>query len=105
MLFSSLVEGFLLNNRLSNLSENTTVITGNALGCLFRRLSEQVGFKVYAHKFRHTFATNLAIEVPNAFLVAQALGLTDLNTALIYVHLAQSELATISQMGAHLKRK
>jgi len=40
------------------LSDRGSPMTGNALGCLFRRLSAELGFRVYAHKFRHTFATN-----------------------------------------------
>lgn len=79
-------------------------ITGNALGCLFSRLSRALGYRVYAHKFRHTFATNLAKQVPNAFLVAQALGHEDLNTASIYVHLAQTEAVDVSPMDSYLKK-
>jgi integrase/recombinase XerD len=78
-------------------------ITGNAVGCMFRRQSQTLGFRIYCHKFRHTFATNLAKQVPNAFLVAQALGHSDLNTAMIYVHLAQAEAMDVSPMDAHLE--
>jgi site-specific recombinase XerD len=87
------VNAFFVSNRGKRL-------TGNAIGCLLTRLSNDLEFSVYCHKFRHTFATNLAKQVPNAFLVAQALGHSDLNTAQIYVHLAQSELSEASPMDA-----
>lgn len=80
-------------------------ISGNALGSLFSRFSKELGFRVYTHKFRHTFATNYAKQVPNAFLVAQALGHSDLNTAMIYVHLAQAEVTAASPMDAHVKKR
>ena len=82
-----------------------TPLTSNALGSLFVRMSKRLGFPVYAHKFRHTFATNLAKQVPNAFIVAQALGHEDLNTAMIYVHLAASDAVNVSPMDHHLKRR
>jgi len=71
---------------------------------LFRRLSEALAFRVYADKFRHTFAPNLARQVPNAFIVAQALGHSDLNTAVIYVPLAQTDAVNTSPMQEHLKK-
>jgi hypothetical protein len=44
------------------------VVRGSALARLFRRLSEQLAFRIYAHKFRHTFATNLARQGPKVTL-------------------------------------
>jgi len=87
------------------LSHTGDVLTGNAVTCMFQRFSEVLGFRVYAHKFRHTFATNLARQVPNAFLVAQALGHSDINTAAGYVHLAQSDTVDVSPMDIHLSKR
>ena len=78
-------------------------ISGNAVGLILRRIGQELGFRVYTHKFRHTFATNLAKQVPNAFLVAQALGHSEINTAMIYVHLAQADSVDVSPMDAHFK--
>lgn len=77
-------------------------LSGNAVSLILRRIGEELGFRVYTHKFRHTFATNLAKQVPNAFLVAQALGHSEINTAMIYVHLAQADSVDVSPMDAHL---
>ncbi|MBN1873886.1 MAG: tyrosine-type recombinase/integrase, partial [Anaerolineae bacterium] len=42
----------------------------HALNSVMRRLSEKCGFRVYCHKFRHTYATNIAKKFPNAFLIS-----------------------------------
>jgi len=62
-----------------------------AVGSLLKRLGDRVGFPVYAHKFRHTFATMFARKTPNALLLADALGHTTLKMAMWYVHLVGSD--------------
>jgi len=66
------------------------------LGTIMTRLSKKCNFKVYAHKCRHTFATNLAKKTGNAFLLAQVLGHSDLETSKGYIHLAQGDIQSLS---------
>jgi site-specific recombinase XerD len=63
----------------------------NAVGMMLTHLSQTTGIRVYAHKFRHTFATMFAKNLPNAMLLADALGHEDLKMAKWYVHLAGTE--------------
>lgn len=64
----------------------------HGLGIMMHRLSEKCGFRVFCHKFRHTYATALARKFPNAFLIAQVLGHSDLTTSRAYIHLARSDV-------------
>jgi site-specific recombinase XerD len=75
-------------------------LKANAVALMLRRLGERTGLHVHAHKFRHTFATMFATRVPNALLLADALGHETLEMSQKYVHLAgtQSTDAHLSPM-------
>lgn len=60
--------------------------TKDGLKHLVDRLSEQVGFRVKLHKFRHTFATQFYAGSHDIAGLQQILGHKDLNTTMIYAH-------------------
>ncbi len=67
-----------------------------ALTQMLRRLGKRTGLHVYAHKFRHTFATLYAQRVPSAILLADALGHSSVEMSRRYVHLAQTQSTDIA---------
>jgi len=73
------------------LGKSGGLLSYEAVGALCRHLSRKTGIRVYAHKFRHTFATMFARGTPNALLLADALGHEDLDMAKWYVHLAGTQ--------------
>jgi len=55
---------------------------------IYRKLTKSLGFRIHAHKFRHTFATDL-IHIPwaNIYNVATLLWHKNINTTQIYIGL------------------
>ena len=60
---------------------------------IFNKVSKKVWFHVHAHKFRHTFATDL-LHIPwaNIFNVATLMGHSRITTTQIYLWVDNSEL-------------
>ena len=60
---------------------------------VFNRMSKYLGFHIHAHKFRHTFATDL-LHLPwsNVYNVAKLLGHSRITTTQIYLGVDDSEL-------------
>ena len=65
-------------------------LSPGALDQIFGRLSRRVGFRVYPHLMRHTFAVNYLInnQSTDPFSLQAILGHEDMNTVRIYVNLA-----------------
>lgn len=78
------------------LTHNGLELGYDSLSSIMRRLTNRCGFKVYLHKCRHTFATNIAKTTGNAFLLAQVLGHSDLETSKGYIHLAQGDIQNLA---------
>jgi integrase len=66
-------------------------MTAHSLAQMLKCLGNRTGLHVHAHKFRHTFATLFATKVPNAILLADALGHETLSMSRHYVHLAGTQ--------------
>ncbi len=66
-------------------------LTGNAVRLLFRRLSQQTGLHLYAHRMRHTSATLRLASGASTEVVRLALGHADTRSILSYVKLAQQD--------------
>jgi site-specific recombinase XerD len=60
----------------------------NAIGMMFTHLAQKLGYRIYPHKLRHTFATIFARQTPNAITLAHALGHEEISMARKYVHFA-----------------
>lgn len=81
-------------------------LTYDALGMIFKRLDAKLTFRVFPHKCRHTWGTNLARQGRSAFEIAHLGGWTTTDTAMLYVHIAQREVINASPMDQVLgKRK
>jgi site-specific recombinase XerD len=76
-----------------------------ALGMLFKRLDGKLGFRVFAHKCRHTWATNLARQGRSEYEIMQLGGWEDTTTPRLYIHLAERDAVTASPMDSVLSRK
>jgi integrase len=59
---------------------------------LFQRIRKQVGFPVYAHKFRHTFATEYLRQGGEIERLRRILGQTSYVMVMRYVHLDKTDL-------------
>lgn len=70
-------------------------LTYGGLGVIMQRLSKKCGFNVHCHKMRHTYATNVARRFPNAFLLSEVLGHSDLDTSQRYIHFATNDVQSI----------
>jgi site-specific recombinase XerD len=68
-------------------------LSNNAIGSLFKRLSENTQMHVHAHKLRHTGATLMAMQGENAPRIADRLGHESLDLANWYIHLAGMQAA------------
>jgi site-specific recombinase XerD len=80
-------------------------LTSAALGMLFKRLDEKVNFRVFAHKCRHTWATNLARQGRSEYEIMQLGGWNDTTTPRLYIHLAERDVITASPMDQVLHGK
>jgi integrase/recombinase XerD len=69
-------------------------LSPGALDQIFGRLSRRVGFRVYPHLMRHTFAVDYLInnQSTDPFSLQAILGHEDMNTVRIYVNLAQRHI-------------
>ncbi|SMB82469.1 Site-specific recombinase XerD [Pasteurella testudinis DSM 23072] len=57
----------------------------NQINHIFRTISEQVGFKVSSHRFRHTIATQIMKDPKNLYIAQKLLGHKDLKVTLSYI--------------------
>lgn len=60
-------------------------MTLDQLGHIFKVISDNVGFQVSSHRFRHTIATQLMKNVDNVYNVKQLLGHSDIRVTLSYI--------------------
>ena len=87
------------SDRLLVLSDGRPV----SIGCvshLFGRLHHRLGFKVYAHKFRHTFATEYLRRGGEIERLRRILGHTTYVMVMRYVHLDKGDLYRDFEMCA-----
>lgn len=75
----------LWNNRYKTNKQQADVMTVDHLSSGLRRIRDLTGFEISAHKFRHTFATNLANKGGNVKELQAILGHTNLSTTMGYV--------------------
>jgi len=68
-------------------------LMGSRIRSIFQTISKKVWFHVHAHKFRHTFATDL-LHIPwaNVYSVSTLLWHKSINTTQIYLWASNSEL-------------
>jgi site-specific recombinase XerD len=79
------------SDRLLVLSDGTPVTVG-CVSHLFGRLHHRLGFRVYAHKFRHTFATEYLRRGGEIERLRRILGHTTYVMVMRYVHLDKGDL-------------
>lgn len=79
------------SDRLLVLSDGTPVTVG-CVSHLFSRLHRRLGFRVYAHKFRHTFATEYLRRGGEIERLRRILGHTTYVMVMRYVHLDKGDL-------------
>jgi integrase/recombinase XerD len=68
-------------------TEDDCPLSYSSVGGLFTRLSDQLGFDVHAHRFRHSFSTLMSGKV-GIFELSALLGHKSLRTTQRYTHLA-----------------
>jgi site-specific recombinase XerD len=72
--------------------------TAHGLKHLFHRLSQRAGFRVAAHKMRHTFATKFYQGSRDIVSLQQIMGHRKINTTMLYTHvLPENTRASIEQ--------
>lgn len=74
------------------LSEHGKPFTQHGWDHFIKNLEKQVGFEIWTHKFRHTFATNYYRATRDVIGLQQILGHKDINTTMIYAHVAPENL-------------
>jgi len=79
------------SDRLLVLSDGTPVTVG-CVSHLFSRLHRKLGFRIYAHKFRHTFATEYLRRGGEIERLRRILGHTTYVMVMRYVHLDKGDL-------------
>lgn len=67
--------------------------TEHGIKHLFNRLSGRLGFKIKAHKCRHTFATHFYDGSLDIVSLQQALGHQEVTTTMVYTHINQKQMA------------
>jgi site-specific recombinase XerD len=87
------------SDRLLVLSDGRPVSVG-CVSHLFGRLHHRLGFKVYAHKFRHTFATEYLRRGGEIERLRRILGHTTYVMVMRYVHLDKGDLYRDFEMCA-----
>jgi len=87
------------SDRLLVLSDGRPVSVG-CISHLFGRLHHRLGFKVYAHKFRHTFATEYLRRGGEIERLRRILGHTTYVMVMRYVHLDKGDLYRDFEMCA-----
>jgi len=70
-------------------------LTGNAVRLIFRRLSQQTGMRLTAHRMRHTSATWRLASGASTELVRLALGHADTRSIQSYIQLAQADASRL----------
>lgn len=78
-------------------------LTGNGVRCIFTRLSEQTGLRLYAHRMRHTSATLRLASGASTEVVRLALGHADTRSIQSYVKLAQVDASRLLEETSPLK--
>jgi len=69
----------------------------------FKKLSDKLEFKIYPHRFRHTFATNLIENGIGIIAVKELLGHSKLETTAIYIKSSPSVLKNAINMLSNPK--
>lgn len=85
------------------LSRTGEPLTGNAVRLLFRRLSQQTGLRLYAHRMRHTSATLRLAQGASTEIVRTALGHADTRSIQSYVKLAQEDAGRLLDQTSPLR--
>lgn len=73
--------------------------TAHGLKHLLNRISRDLGFRVRAHKMRHTFATKFYQGSKDIVSLGQILGHADISTTMIYTHLLPETTAVSMEMN------
>lgn len=66
-------------------------LSGNAIGCIFKRIEKHLGFRVHPHLLRHTYASICIKRGINLYTLQQQMGHTSLKTTSIYLYLNSKE--------------
>ncbi len=74
-------------------SVNGAKLTYKNMYSVFNRLSEQTGFHIRTHNFRHTFATELIRNNIDVYNVSQVLGHSSIRTTQIYLSANMNSIA------------
>jgi integrase/recombinase XerD len=84
---------------------NHNRLTRQGILLLLKRFGKRANIKnVHPHRFRHTFAIEFLRNGGNVFELQQLLGHSDLETAKKYIHLAQSDLETVTRKASPVDR-
>ena len=67
-------------------------IKPGSLQKMFARLSHKLGFRIFAHKFRHSLAGHLIKRGADLAVAAQVLGHKSVSTTMIYTHLKRDDV-------------
>ncbi|MDP8185358.1 tyrosine-type recombinase/integrase [Phocoenobacter skyensis] len=82
---SQTMQLFNLNLFCSAVKNKGKLMTKNQLDHLFKVLSNEIGFLVSPHRFRHTAATNLMKDPNNLYVTKELLGHKDIKVTLSYI--------------------
>lgn len=86
------------NDRYTPNEHDPELMNPRAITAFFRRLNDNAGLRLSAHKFRHTLATNLCNPEkgdPDIFAVQAILGHTSINTTRNYVSTSTDRLTNV----------
>ena len=67
-------------------------IKSGTLQKMFARLSKKLGFRIFAHKFRHSLAGHLIKRGADLAVAAEVLGHKSISTTKIYTHLKRDDI-------------
>lgn len=82
------------------ISDHGKPFTQHGWDHLVNKLSDRLDFKVKTHKFRHTFATKYYQRTRDVIGLQQLLGHKELNTTMIYAHVAPDDLRKALEISA-----
>lgn len=66
-------------------------LSPGALSAFFYNFNNKTGVKITAHQFRHSVATEILNETGNIKEVQEALGHSNMNSSMVYLHLAKNQ--------------